>query len=230
MVFLDDAGVGEGHKEDGGEETDGTAGSKGDTNNPALGLVVETEVRRALVDNGETADGSSNEEPEGGTPHGPGDGVLADEHDQLDEHEDDGTEAARDGRGHSQTSKDGTQTVTLVPAPLHRRGTSRGNTHAGDGRDERVCRGDVGRVARTPHHPRRGGGQGTGKGQHLHAGVAIEGLGGDDAVLDGVCSAGPNRHCTEELEDGAEDHGLPVRDGARGHTGGPGVCNVIYRG
>ena len=86
----------------------------------------------------------------------------------------------------------------------------------------------MGGVTGTPHHPRRGRSQGTGEGQHLHAGIVAEGRVGDDAILDRVGGPGPHRDGPEKFEDRPEDHGLSVRDGARRHTGSPGVGHIVW--
>ena len=66
-----------------------------------------------------------------------------------------------------------------------------------------------------------------GEGQHLHAGVAPEGGGRDDVVLDGVGRARADGDGAQHLEDGAEDHGLAVGDGPRRHAGRPRVCHIV---
>jgi hypothetical protein len=83
------------------------------------------------------------------------------------------------------------------------------------------------RVAGTPHDPGRGSGKSASEGEHLHTGVPLEGGVRDNAVLDGIRSSCTDSDGAEHLEDGAEDHGLSVRDGSRGDTGGPGVCDIV---
>lgn len=228
VVLLDDLGVDVGDEEDGGQGKETEADAEGHGNDVPGGLVGETESGGALVHDGESADGAGNQEEEGRRPHSPGNRVLAHVHNDLDQHEDDGTEASSNSRGHGKTSKDGTESRAAIPAPLNTANTSRGNTNTGNGRDERVCRGNVGRVARAPHDPDGGAGRGAGKGEQLHAGVALEGLHGDDAVLDGGGGSRADGEGAEEFEDQAEDHGHAVRDGPRGHAGCPGVGNIVW--
>ena len=85
----------------------------------------------------------------------------------------------------------------------------------------------MGRVSRAPHHPGRGTGERTCKGEHLDTGVASEGLEGDDAVLDRVGGSRSYKHGTEDLENGAENHRLAIRDGTGGDRGGPSVGDIV---
>lgn len=227
VVLLDDLGVDVGDEEDGGQEEETEANAERHGNDVPGGLLGETKLGGALVHDGERADGAGNQEEEGRGPHSPGNGVLAHVDDDLDQHEDDGAEASSNSRGHGQTGEDGTESRAAVPAPLNTANTSRGNTDTGNGRDERVCRRDVGRVARAPHDPDGGAGRRAGKGEQLHAGVVLEGLHGDDAVLDGRGGARADGEGAEEFEDQAEDHGHAVRDGPRGHRGSPGVGDIV---
>ena len=86
----------------------------------------------------------------------------------LDEHEDDGTEASRGGGSHSETSKDSTETLALIPSPLNLAGTSNSNTDTSDRRDERVGGRDVSGVPSAPHDPNGSTGQSAGEGKHLN--------------------------------------------------------------
>lgn len=63
----------------------------------------------------------------------------------------------------------------------------------------------------------------------MNTGVALEGRIGNDAVLDGICCSCSDSDGSEHLEDGAEDHGLPIADGSRGDTGRPGVGHIVYQ-
>lgn len=227
VVSLQDLGVDVGNEEERGEKHDSSTGAHGHGRDVPSGLLVEAEVRRTLVDDGHGADGTRNQEEERRGVDRPLGRVLAHVHDDLDEHEDGGSESSGDGRRHPETSEDGAETLAAVPAPLNLGGTDGGDTHTSNGGDQRVCRGDVGGVARAPHDPEGSSRERTGEGEHLHAGVVLEGGVGDDAVLDGFGGAGADGDGTEHLEDGAEDHGLSVGDGAGGDGGCPGVSHVV---
>ena len=64
VVFLDHLGVDVRDEEDGREDCQATAGAHGDGSNIPRRLLVQAEVRGALVDDGEGADGASDEEEE----------------------------------------------------------------------------------------------------------------------------------------------------------------------
>jgi len=215
LIALDNNGVEVGHEEEEREQSETNTAGDGDGSNKPRGLLVQSEVGRSLVDYGERADGTSNQEEEGGSPDGPRDGVLAEMDSELDQHEDDGTEAGRGGGSHSETSEDGTETLALVPAPLNVLSTSNSDTNTSDRRDERVGGRNVSGVLGAPHDPDGGTSEGAGESKHLDAGVTLEGVGGDDSVLDGVGSTGTNSDGTNHLEDGTENHGLAVRDRTR---------------
>lgn len=210
VVLLDNLGVDKGHEEEGRHDKQTKANTKSDGNDVPGGLLGETQAGGALVDNGEGADGAGNEEEEGRGPDGPGNRVLALVNGELDEHEDDGGKDGRDGRGHGQTGKDGTETRALVPSPLDAAGADSSDTDTSKRRDERVGGRDVGRVASAPHHPDGGTGSGAGESKELHAGIVLEGSDGDDAVLDGAGAAGTDGERTEHFKDQAENHGGSV--------------------
>lgn len=110
--------------------------------------------------------------------------------DKLDQQEDGGTETSGDSRGHTETGKDGSETLSFVPSPLDFGGTDGGNSDTGDGGNERVGGRDVGRVSSTPHDPGGSTSEGTGEGEHLDTGITSESRVGDNTVLDGVGSSG----------------------------------------
>lgn len=137
-------------------------------------LLVEAKTGRTLVHDSKGANGTSNKEEEGGGPDGPGDGVPPDMDEQFDEHENDGTKTGRaDGRN-QETGENGTDTVTIVPAPSDTVGAAGSDTDTNQRRHERVCGGDGDGVARAPHDPHTGAGGGTGESEELDAGVAVE--------------------------------------------------------
>lgn len=88
-----------------------------------LRLLVETKFGRTLVDDGQCADSTSNHEPQRSSPDGPLSWVLAHVDDDFDEHEDKSTETSCADRSHSETSKDGSEALSLVPSPLDFGGT-----------------------------------------------------------------------------------------------------------
>lgn len=153
LVLLDDLAVKPWDEEEGSDQskTD-TCSKRGGSDEPSR-LLVETEVGRTLVDNGQSANSSGDEEEERCGPDGPWDGVFADVNDELDEAKDDSTESGRAGGSHEETREDGTETLSVVPTPLNVASASRGNTDTGDGRDEGVGRRDVSGVACAPHDP-----------------------------------------------------------------------------
>lgn len=226
-IPLDDSCVDERHEEESGQKTDTSAGAHGDSCNVPTGLLVEAEVGRSLVDDGERADSAGNEEEERRSPDSPGNRVLAKVDDKLDQHEDGRTEAGGNGRGHTEASEDGTKTLAVVPAPLDLIGTSDCDTDTSNSGDQRVGRGNVSRVASAPHDPGGSGSKRASEGKHLNTGIAVEGVVRNDAVLDRVGSSCADCDGTEEFEDGAEDHGLSVGDGPRGDRGGPGVGYIV---
>lgn len=86
VVLLDDLAVDERNEEDGSENEQAEADTESDGSDVPSGLVGQTETGRALVDDGEGADGTGDEEEEGGGPDSPGDRVGAEVDDDLDEH------------------------------------------------------------------------------------------------------------------------------------------------
>lgn len=136
VILLDDTGVDVGNEEESGQDEESTTSAQSHTSNPVTGLLAQTQVRRTLVDDRETANGTSDQEPEGSAVDRPGDGVAAHVDNELDEQEDDGSEATRDDGGHSQASEDGTETLALVPAPLHLVSTNGGNADTSNSRNQ----------------------------------------------------------------------------------------------
>ncbi|KAI6771380.1 hypothetical protein HG531_009005 [Fusarium graminearum] len=210
VVLLDDNSVDEGDEEDGRHEEETPADTESESGDVPSRLLSETETGRSLVHNGECADGTSNEEEEGRGPDSPLDGVLADMHDILDKQEDDGSKDTGNGRSHTETSKDGTETLTTVPAPLNLASTNGSDTDTSERRDERVCRRDVGVVLCAPHNPCGSTGGGTGESEKLDTGVVAEGFHGDDTVLDGRGGSGADGQGAEHFEDAAKHHGSAI--------------------
>ena len=97
----------------------------------------------------------------------------------FDEHEDDGSKSSRNDWSHAETGKDSTKSGSLAPSPLNLAGSYSCNTDTGNRRDQGVCRGNVGRVAGTPHHPDGSTCGSACEGKQLHASVTIECLDGD---------------------------------------------------
>jgi hypothetical protein len=228
-IALHDLGVQVGNEEDERQGSQSDTAGHGNGCDVPRWLLVESEVGRSLVDDRESADGSCDEEEEGCGPDGPWDWVFAEMNNQLDQHEDDGTEASRGDRSHSKASKDSSKTLALVPSPLDFGSASDGNTYTSDRRDERVRGRDVSRVLGAPHDPEGCTSEGAGESQHLNAGVALESVGRNDAVLDGLGGTGTDSNGTHHLEDGTKDHGLAVGDGARGDRSSPRVGDIVCR-
>ena len=87
-IAFDHTGVEEWHEEDGGECSECGTGSDSDASDVGSGLLVEAKTWAALVDDGERADRTGDEEEGWGGGDGPLDGVLAHVNDDLDQHED----------------------------------------------------------------------------------------------------------------------------------------------
>jgi hypothetical protein len=215
VVALYDNGVEVGNEEEERKKSETNTAGDSDGSDIPRWLLVETKVGRSLVDDGERADGTGDEEEEGGSPDGPRNGVLAEMDSELDQHEDDGTEAGRGGRSHSKTSEDSTKTLALVPAPLHVLCTGNSDTDTSDRGYKRVGGRNVSRVLGAPHDPDRGTSESASEGEHLNTGIVLEGTGGNDTVLDSVGSTGTDSDGTDHLEDGTENHGLTVGDRTR---------------
>ncbi len=155
VVSLDDSAVHVRDEEDGGQDEETEAGPERDRDDKPGRPLVQTELWRSLVDDRQGADGAGDQEEEGRGPDSPGDRVGPEVDHQLDQHEDDGGEDARDGRSHCETGEDGTEALAIVPAPLDALGTDRRDTDTGDGGHQRVCRGHMGVVTCAPHDPDR---------------------------------------------------------------------------
>lgn len=143
VILLDDLAVDEGDEEQGREDEESKANSKSDGSDVPCGLVGQTESGRSLVDNGECANGTGDEEEEGRCPDGPSNGVLANVHDVLDQREDDRSKNSGRNRSHAEASEDGSQARTRVPSPLYVASTNSSNTDTCDGGDQGVSRRDV---------------------------------------------------------------------------------------
>jgi hypothetical protein len=101
------------------------------------------------------------------------------------------------------------------------------NANACNSRNERVGGRDVSRVTCTPHDPGGCCRKSASECQHLDGSVIFERAVGNDTVLDGISGSGSNCNSSKHLKDGAEYHGLSVRDGSRRDTGGPGIGYII---
>lgn len=82
-------------------------------------------------------------------------------------------------------------------------------------------------VPGAPHDPNGSTGQSAGEGEHLNTSVALEGITGNNTVLDGIRSTGSDSNGTHHLEDGTQDHGLAVGDGTRRDRGSPSVGDIV---
>jgi hypothetical protein len=227
VVLLDDLAVDEGDEEQGREEEQTESDSESDAGDVPTRLVGQAKSRRSLVDDRQGADGASDEEEDRGGPDSPAHRILADVDGVLDQREDDRSEDSGCDRRHAEAGEDGSKAGATVPPPFHLAGADCGNTNTCDRRYERVCRRNVGRVARAPHDPDSGTSGRAGEGEKLDAGVAVECSDGDNSVLDGGGCPGSYSEGTGDFKDQAEDHGLLVGDGAGGDTGGPGVGDIV---
>jgi hypothetical protein len=227
VVALDDNSVEVGNEEEEREESETNTAGDGDGSDIPRGLLVETKVGRSLIDDGERTNGTGDEEEEGSSPDSPWDGILAEMDSELDQHEDDGTEAGRGGGSHSETSEDSTKTLALIPAPLNVLRTGNSDTDTSNRGDERVGGRDMSRVLGAPHDPDRSTSESAGKGEHLNTGIVLEGTGRDDTVLDSVGSTSTDSDGTDHLEDSTENHGLTVGDRARRDRSSPRVGDIV---
>jgi hypothetical protein len=82
------------------QDSDTTTTAHGHRNNIPSGFLIELEVRRALIDDGQGANGGRDEEPERRAIDCPRDRILANMHNNLDESKGDSTKASRDDPGH----------------------------------------------------------------------------------------------------------------------------------
>lgn len=144
VVLLDDSGMQEGHEEYRREDAEACTHTHRDRRHVPSGLLVQPEFGGALVDDGEGADGSGNEEEERRGVDGPRDGVSSQVNNELDKHEDGRGKAGRNGGSHPQTCKDGTKTPAAAPAPFDLGRPDGCNTNTGDGRDKRIGTADMG--------------------------------------------------------------------------------------
>jgi hypothetical protein len=140
VILLDDTSVDVGNEEEGRQQEETPANTESDGGDVPRGLLVEAELRRTLVNDGKGADRASNQEEEWGGPDSPWDGIGTHVHNRLDEHEDDSGKAGSDGRCHTKTSKDSTETLPIIPAPLDVACTDSSNTDTGNGRNQGVSR------------------------------------------------------------------------------------------
>jgi hypothetical protein len=87
----------------------------------------------------------------------------------------------------------------------------------------------VSRVLGAPHDPDRSTSERAGKGKHLNTSIALESVGRDNSVLDGLSGTGTDSDGTYHLEDGTENHGLAVGDGARRDGSSPRVGDIVLK-
>lgn len=128
VVLLDDLGVDIRNEEEGRHEEQTETGTERDSDNVPGGFVGETELRGSFVDDRQSTDGTSDQEEERRGPHGPRNGIGAEVDNELDQHEDGCTKTGCNERSHCQSGKDGTKTLSAVPAPLNTLGTDSRNT------------------------------------------------------------------------------------------------------
>lgn len=228
-VSVDDDGSNVRDEEERSQESTSATGTESDSGDPVRRFLAETEFGRSLVDDGQTTDGTGDEEPEGSRVDGPRDGVSSNVDGDPDEREDDRAETSGGEGSHTETGEDGAESFPVVPSPLDLFGSDGSDTDTGDGRDQRVSRGDVCRVSSTPHDPGGSSSESTSESQHLYAGVALESTGGDDTVLDGIGGTRSYKDGTKDFKDGTQDHGLSVRDRTGRDTSRPCVGDIVCR-
>jgi hypothetical protein len=228
MISLDDLSVEVGDEDQQGDDSKTNTARDSDSSDIPRRLLVETEVGRSLVDDGQSTDGTSDQEEEGSSPDSPGNRVLAEVDGRLDEHEDYGTEAGGGSGSHSKTSEDSTKTLALIPSPLNVLCTGDGDTDTSDRGNKRVGGRDVSRVPCAPHDPDGSTSQSAGECKHLDTSIATEGRVGNNAVLDGISGTSTDSDGTDHLEDGTENHSLTVGDRTGRDRGSPSVGNIVW--
>lgn len=142
VVLLDNPGVDKWQPEDDGEEGDHSSRANNGSGQSSLGEFLETQGRRALVDDRHGADGADSEENDGCSEESPPGWVFADENTELDERVDDDTEPASDTGGDTEASEDGSNTLAAVPAPRGRLPSTSSDTNTNDGGDDGVGSGN----------------------------------------------------------------------------------------
>ena len=110
VVLANDTLVDVGNEEKSGQKGKRHTGANRDTGDPVSGLLVEPKLRRTLVDDGQGADSTGDQEEERRGVNSPWDWVDSHMDGSLDEHEDGGTENSRDEGSHDETSEDSTKT------------------------------------------------------------------------------------------------------------------------
>jgi len=111
VILANDTLVDIGDEEQESQKCKSQARTDRDTSDPVSRLLAETELGRALVDNGQCANSTGNEEEEGRGVDSPWNRVDSHVNDSLDEHEDGGSENSGDEGGHDETSENGTKTL-----------------------------------------------------------------------------------------------------------------------
>lgn len=263
VVLLHDLAISVRDKEDRGKEGQRKSCSQSNTGDPTGGvlarrrtrdceihslarLLIETKSGGTLVDNGQRADSTCNQEEERGRPDRPRHWVLTDVHHVFDQAENDGRENARSDGSHQKSCKDGAQTRTTAPAPLvyllairqggreysmktylHFVCSDRCNTNTGNGRHERVSRRYVSRVSCAPHDPDRSTSSGASECKELHAGIVVKGCNRDDSVTDGGGCSRTDSEGTSHLKDQTENHSLLICHRTGRHGRSPCVGNIV---
>jgi hypothetical protein len=161
VVLLDNLGVNVGNPEEDREGADDGGGTDDGGSESRLRELVETEGGGTLEDDGHGHDGGGEEEDEGTEGEGGEDlnvEVLANEDGVLDEEVEDSSETTGDGGSDDETGEDGlrgkkgqstkggkesmtrthSETLSSVPSPSDRVGTSGSNTDTSNGRDDGV--------------------------------------------------------------------------------------------
>lgn len=203
--------------EDGGEYSDDQSGEHDGGGSLSGGHLVETKGGGSLVDDRHGADDGDDREPEGTGDEGPSGRVFPDEDNVLDEQEYDSSKGSGHGGGDDETSKDGTETLSAVPAPAGGVESTDGDTDTGDGRDDRVGGRDGPSHLGGDGEPDGRDEDGVGETEELETGIVLENVGGDDTVLDRARDTGTDEDGTCKLEDGGGDDGLPHGQRFRSH-------------
>ncbi len=126
-----------------------------------------------------------------------------------------------------ETSKNGGNALSAVPAPLDGVCTGGGDTDTDDGGDDGVGCTDGPAVASRDQKPGGTSDKSASKTEHLYTGVVLEGGEVDDAAFDCASDASTDENSAEELAERGSKTGLTKGQGAGGDGGGERVGDIV---
>jgi hypothetical protein len=113
VVLSDDTLIDIRNEEESGQEGESHTRTDRHTSDPISWLLAETKLRGTLVNDGQCANSTGDQEEEGRGVNSPRNRVNSHVDGGLDEHEDGGTKNGGDEGSHDETSEDGTETRSL---------------------------------------------------------------------------------------------------------------------